>query len=296
MRLSKILPKLERALFSEEQRHVLCEKRVFRDWDTTSAEDVAAVIRAHGFCVVRDAVPDGILETLHEGAEIFLDRVASCDPDEVLPNTVLYSRTNQSFPLEMISKALSRDDWSILRALEDTPVLDIMRAFFNSSAVLLRSPNMRLQNPDFTMSHVPWHQDGFNLRQSFNVLNCWTPVSPEGIGREAPGLALQYHRPRLKSVLPLEASPESPNYGFLEPDRSHLGSLHRSSTIIRPEMDPGDVIIFDKFVMHRTNFASGMTEPRISAELRFLPDEPDIRAFLDETPIIPYYPFPGDVN
>lgn len=113
-----------------------------------------------------------------------------------------------------------------------------------------------------------WHQDGA-LRHDFmahwgqpgpadallELRTLWITLTP-GCGREAPGLQwVDAERPEL--VLPTELTAEAVAARFGEASFRHA------------ELEPGDALLFDGHLLHRTHLTPAMTQPRLSLELRF---------------------------
>lgn len=112
-----------------------------------------------------------------------------------------------------------------------------------------------------------WHQDGA-LRFDFiaqadrplhdadllAMRTCWIALTP--CGSDAPGLEwVDAAQPRL--LRPAELQPEA------------VAARHDAALFRRPVMQPGDAIVFDGRLLHRTHVDAAMTRPRTSLELRF---------------------------
>ena len=113
-----------------------------------------------------------------------------------------------------------------------------------------------------------WHQDGA-LRHDFmahwgrpgpadallEMRTLWIALTP-GCGRDAPGL--QWVDADLRELLlPTELSAESVAARFGE------------ATFHHAELEPGDALLFDGHLLHRTHLTPAMSGARLSLELRF---------------------------
>lgn len=110
-----------------------------------------------------------------------------------------------------------------------------------------------------------WHQDGA-LRFDFGsgdtgdgaamleMLTCWLPLTP--CGAHAPGI--EWVDADLRRLLP---PAELTDDAVL----ARFGAAAR----VRPVMQPGDALLFDGALLHRTHLTPSMAQPRCSIELRF---------------------------
>jgi hypothetical protein len=108
---------------------------------------------------------------------------------------------------------------------------------------------------------VPFHQDV----QAFGrlLINAWTPLTLSG--GNAPGLELVVARVRdLPDTLPADTQ-----YDTLQISEATVRARFPEEAIIRPEMVPGDVLVFLGTTIHRTHLLPQMAAERLSLELRF---------------------------
>ncbi len=112
-----------------------------------------------------------------------------------------------------------------------------------------------------------WHQDGA-LRFDFiaraeqplhdedllAMCTCWIALTP--CGADAPGLEwVDAQQPRL--LRPAELEPGA------------VAARYDAALFRRPVMLPGDALVFDGRLLHRTHWDPAMTQQRTSLELRF---------------------------
>lgn len=129
-------------------------------------------------------------------------------------------------------------------------------------ALLYKSMLPRRQHPFWPERRIPFHQDAEFLAGRF-ALNLWLPLNR--CGREAPGLELLL-KPLKKLWFCLGEDTSIPLYQQRN-ERSVLASAP-AEYFWQPQMEPGDVLIFDSFLLHRTWLTPSMFLPRYSLEIR----------------------------
>jgi ectoine hydroxylase-related dioxygenase (phytanoyl-CoA dioxygenase family) len=86
------------------------------------------------------------------------------------------------------------------------------------------------------------------------MCTCWIALTP--CGADAPGLEwIETPQPRL--LRPAELQPKS------------VAARHKASLLRRPILAPGDALLFDGRLLHRTHLLASMAGMRTSIELRF---------------------------
>jgi ectoine hydroxylase-related dioxygenase (phytanoyl-CoA dioxygenase family) len=123
---------------------------------------------------------------------------------------------------------------------------------------------------NYPARHAPhsWHQDGA-LRFDFSrhlkedqpdgvleMLTCWIALTPCGV--DAPGLELIARNTGVL-IAPTNLTDERIRQRFASED------------FIRPQMQPGDALLFSGDVLHHTYVNSAMSKDRTSLEFRFFP-------------------------
>lgn len=106
-----------------------------------------------------------------------------------------------------------------------------------------------------------WHQDGAFLGAHVAAFNIWLSLSH--CGEDAPGLDLVPRR--IERVLP---SDDDATYDWSLSERAVLDAAE-ATPIVRPSFEPGDALLFDQFLVHRTAVSAGMTRPRHAIEAWF---------------------------
>lgn len=132
--------------------------------------------------------------------------------------------------------------------------------------------NLRLQVPDQPELLIPFHQDGpFQANPAYPQLNCWLPLV--AAGQDTPGLEVApMGLNTLWPVIPAEAEAESPLYASYALNQAKvLEAIGGPDRLWHPQIWPGDVLILDSHLLHRSYVTPEMTKPRYSVEFRTLP-------------------------
>ena len=118
-----------------------------------------------------------------------------------------------------------------------------------------------------------FHIDLRYHQETLFALNFWTPFDPAGATYRSPGIEIVDMG--LNDVAAwLEFTPSDDNIsGVFNADRfefERFVAAHGTDRISRPDMVPGDVLVFSNFALHRTHIPPDATQSRSSAEIRFV--------------------------
>jgi hypothetical protein len=133
--------------------------------------------------------------------------------------------------------------------------------------------NLRLFTPDPDPNErLPLHQDGYVFPPQFEMLNGWTLLYPARVAEdEAAGLELI--PAGLTELLEKEPHGTSP-HAYLEPSYAVAGGLEKQHGRWAPPIELGDVMLFDKYALHRTYHDRPANKPRLAVEVRMIALEP----------------------
>ncbi len=136
----------------------------------------------------------------------------------------------------------------------------VLQALYGSTAYLLVNNSFpRRQDPAQPEFAIPFHQDQEFTGPFRTGLNLWLPLTP--VGQAYPSLELCLDGPQ-QPLFQLRDS---------EPSRQkRLQELNLNRWQI--EMQPGDLLIFTGFTLHRSWISSAMTQVRYSTEIRLIAD------------------------
>ncbi len=113
-----------------------------------------------------------------------------------------------------------------------------------------------------------WHQDGAFLGADVRSMNVWTALTPCGGDRPAPGLEIIPKR--MAEVLPSDSGVVRNSVALTVIDETIA-----ETPAVRPEFEPGDGIMFDERLLHRTYVDENMTDDRYALECwLFAPSHP----------------------
>jgi hypothetical protein len=149
----------------------------------------------------------------------------------------------------------------VLDGLRAAGVTDAITGHLGETPVFsLQKSTLRRSLPKWNL--VAWHQDGSFLDEDVRTMNVWVALSPCGGDRPSPGIELLPRR--VDEVLPVDGvmTPHSISYDLVD-------ELAAEMPTIIPVMDPGDAMIFDEKLLHRTHLTEDMTEIRYALECWF---------------------------
>jgi ectoine hydroxylase-related dioxygenase (phytanoyl-CoA dioxygenase family) len=119
-----------------------------------------------------------------------------------------------------------------------------------------------------TLRRVPvetnagWHQDGAFLGRGIRALNIWLALSDCGV--DAPSLDIVPRR-----FDDIVATGTHGSYFDWAVGPGLIEELARETPVARPVFGPGDVLMFDDMLLHRTATDATMTRPRYAIETWF---------------------------
>lgn len=142
-------------------------------------------------------------------------------------------------------------------------LVPILKAYFGPDAYLMKNHCAPRRQRASQLEHaISFHQDQEFMGRMQRALNLWTPLTPAG--GDWPGLELWVDGPR------------GPLLSFSMPpaERETLCAAIPPDALWRPRLSPGDMLLFDPYLVHRTWLGPEMRQERISSELRLLsPDD-----------------------
>jgi hypothetical protein len=142
---------------------------------------------------------------------------------------------------------------------------DMIAAYLGERpAVSLRKFTLRRVPSD--LAQADWHQDGAFLGDDVRSVNVWVALTECGDGASAPGLELVADRvPRV-----LETGTDGAMFDWsISPGLVDATRAEVEAPLIRPRFRPGDALLFDDLLVHRTAVAPGLTNDRYAIESWF---------------------------
>lgn len=153
----------------------------------------------------------------------------------------------------------------LLQAYEAAGLVHVVEQYFGERPVLsARKSLMRRVPPDLPLAE--WHQDGAFLKrgQQLRTLNVWMSLSHCGGHTLAPGMEIVPGR--------LDHIVETGTGGTIfdwTVGHKVVEEIMQSKPVLKPEFEPGDVLLFDEYNLHRTATGPGLKRPRYAMESWF---------------------------
>tara|TARA_A100001037_G_C15149657_1_gene638357 strand:+ start:2680 stop:3180 length:501 start_codon:yes stop_codon:yes gene_type:complete len=162
-------------------------------------------------------------------------------PEKCPSQHEFYEQFRSVFPYPL-DVHLGTNFLQILAILGHSPVLPVLQSYFGTDDLVVPFGSMlaRYVEPRSGEGTVYWHQDGTTI-ESTSLVTCWIPFSPYGF--MAPGLKIA-----LPNLLRLIDATEFPE---------HALSAEKWD-IWKPICGIGDVIVFDAYVPHSTQYHERM--------------------------------------
>lgn len=150
---------------------------------------------------------------------------------------------------------------TVLDALHEVGAVDVMTAHFGERPLFsLQKSTLRRSEPVRKM--VAWHQDGSFLAPDVRTMNVWVALTACGGDLPTPGLEV-FPR-RFDEVLPVAGDPTPHAVDF-----ALAAQLAEETPTVVPSFAPGDALLFDHHLLHRTHLPEAMTDPRYALECWF---------------------------
>jgi hypothetical protein len=238
-------------------------------------ETLGAGIQHHGSLLVRHLITAEQAACLVRGIDqAFEDCQRHTSGDDNSATTAWYHR----FPLpedNYIAKSRSWVESGFGVFLADSPrmtyefteLLDSLRIVDTFAGYLGERPALSIGKT--TLRRVPrtlqltgWHQDGAFLGKGIRSVNLWLCLSP--CGEDAPGLEIVPRR--------LDHIVETGTHGTFFDWSVGDGMVERvagDTPVVGPVFGPGDALLFDELLLHRTSLPPKMTRDRYAIESWF---------------------------
>ena len=242
-----------------------------------SSELIGGAILHHGCALVRGLIPREVAASLVETTDLAFEaqegwrRQVESDPAGNAASSPWFEpfAPNPRYaldPFHLPLTRMNRESYRVLLADSPPAMFDVLEAFAHAGLhrilggylgvrpvmTVSRSVLRRLPQKPRTLG---WHQDAAVFGRPAPSVNCWIALTD--CGDDAPGLEVVPRR--VSGVVDTPA-----NRGL---SRSNL-SMTRSPRLqgVVPIFAPGDALLFDDLLIHRTAVTEHMTKPRYSIE------------------------------
>jgi ectoine hydroxylase-related dioxygenase (phytanoyl-CoA dioxygenase family) len=234
-------------------------------------EVVGGAIRHHGCILVRGMLDREVAEGLVPGIEAAFTGLEAANqgtpPSETAPWYVPLA-SNPEFPPDQTDERANlrwfrvctmdspRAMFEVIAAYEAAGIGDIVRRYLGARPVMSASKWALRRMPKRKLAG--WHQEANVFpRVPIHTMNVWLTLTP--CGEDSPSLDVVPRRET--EVFPLDN-------GFMIP-AERFEQVAAGAPKVSPRYDPGDAMIFDEMLIHRTNTDPAMDGLRYSIESWF---------------------------
>jgi len=245
-----------------------------------AAELTPGVVRngilRHGCVLARGLVPPARAERLREAVERAFAAYDAAVAGRATPDMAPWFDAVEDLPDADVVRSFGRAGQGVLAA--DSPRalfefleavhdvhLDALIAGFLGERPTLSVEKTTLRRVDAATKHPEWHQDGAFLGPGIRTINAWFALSR--CGRDAPGLDVI--PVRLERVLATGAAGKPITFFDWVVSSETIARELPGVQVWRPEFEPGDVLLFDHLLLHRTANSPDMPRPRYGIESWF---------------------------
>jgi len=232
---------------------------------------VLSSLKKNGFVQIKKTLNLNELSTLALKAETILKKFKKFKTQEEVPFNVPYSVNQNMCNMTLLEYPSKKLNYPALKIIRNSPVWKIITNYFKSNKLLCLVPisSFRSISPDEKKYSLPYHQDGFALPQlpSFDMLSAWILLKPDICDNKVPGL--EFLKERMRENLEIDRSKK----GFLKWSSiktNNINDLKKKSGFWRPTITLGDILLFNRYCIHKSYLCNLNKKTRYSLELRFL--------------------------
>ena len=248
-----------------------------------TVEKLRSAMARKGCLVVRDffdgAVVDGFKSAINQiiDADLKSGNKKGLDQDKhnVFSNPPMNLSTVLPEPRLSRSRGFHRSSGSVM-VVESSSFAESLIEWYDSLSLAdflesylgeppcLSALKWVLRRSKLPISADGWHQDGAFMGSDINSLNLWIPLNTCGGKTGAPGLDIIPKR--FKEIINPGEADAALNWST---GNDTIRGLHEDCAPTSPEFNPGDVIFFDHFLLHRTQFGENFDRTRYAIETWF---------------------------
>ena len=234
-----------------------------------TTEMLGGAILHHGSLLVRGLLPSAVADALRTNVDLALaardEKLAGAAEDTTLPwyAEVDAGKIADSRPWTWDCGAIwtadsPRNLSTLIDLFETTGIVDIIAGYFGERPALSIGKSTLRRVP--TTAGTDWHQDGSFLGEQVRSVNLWLALSP--CGQDAAGLDVVGRR--LPYVM------QCHTHGAVFDWACGPGLVEilarGGAPVVSPLFEPGDALLFDHLMLHRTGIRPGMTQERWALE------------------------------
>jgi hypothetical protein len=235
-----------------------------------TTELLGGAVVHHGALLVRGAFGDEQVARLVDAIETTHQNLPE-NPDEAPVPTAWYRPFPTSAHDNVLRRMVARQGGTwladspasteiVLGELDDAGITSAIAGHLGERPVFsLQKSTLRRSLPSYNL--VAWHQDGSFFDPDVRTMNVWVALSPCGGDYPSPGLEVL---PARLDVLPVDGlmTKHSVSYDL-------VAELAETTPLVIPRFEPGDALLFDEHLLHRTHLTEAMSEIRYALECWF---------------------------
>ena len=237
-------------------------------------EMLAGAIQHHGALWVHGLFPLEQVEALRAGIDKAVDARDAFRAGSPQEETQPWYRRISVNPHVAISRRWVEDGGAVLTADSPHMMYDLLDAFDKCGTIDIVSQYLgerpALSVGKSTLRRVPstvppadWHQDGAFLGTDVRTVNVWVALSD--CGEDAPGLDIIARR--LPYIVPTGSHGAS--YDWTVGSGMVAKLKQAGAPVVSPVFRPGDALVFDQLLLHRTGVRPDMKKMRWAIESWF---------------------------
>ena len=260
------------------------------DASAISPAEFRSELLQNGAVLIRQAVPDSVIQPIAEEVERMLNHFDTIPADVIEREMQSEDSYRRSVWAQILKSGVhynydlvvfSRGRHSLYDPVRKSALCNLLRDAWPSHNISENSiTNVRRVFPKDRMGYsdtpLKPHVDAmFHQHDSLGV-NFWLPLT--SAGKDNPGLAVV---PLGVEETKIYLAYDSAGYEPREGDFANMRHFRHENldeakletarlTFVMPQMDPGDTLAFTNFTIHATYVHPEMTEPRTSIEARML--------------------------
>lgn len=183
--------------------------------------------------------------------------------------------------------AINTTGFQLLKLFWNSPLPDLFTQLYRDEPLLiLRLCTLRYQRPSQDFNYVPWHLDANFFGFGAPFMTAWVPF--HDVGEHSPGLDI------CSPIQPVEDARIAALWRTLGPDDKSNVSLDPDNVaylfgsdnfgMASPALRCGDAMLFDQYILHRTQTLANASRNRLAIEFRMtsktrFPEDVDFETF-----------------
>ncbi len=252
-----------------------------------SVESLRSGIGHHGSLIVRGLLDESQIERLRGSIDRSLEAYDAVEANEERPDLDGWFEPTARCP--EADRRWKRKAGAVL-AVDSPPALfDLLEVFEDAGIARMATDHfgeqptmLGLKTTLRKVSHVAfrsgdWHQDGSFMGTDIRSLNVWVALTH--CGDDAPGLDIVGRRLDHLAQTGTDGAVARWSVG------PAVAEMEGGDAIVRPVFEPGDALLFDHMMLHRTAIEQEMVNDRYAVEVwLFAPSTYDIMTSTEEQP------------